>query len=109
MMTEQQGNAVIGLLTEIRDLLVQSRECQAASAVVLMRVCDEIERPRLLREHLEAQSRLHLEESERERARATAKAQLDQAETRRTTLWAGGAGILSTREGLALPEGGPDS
>lgn len=110
-MTEQQATTMLATLADIRDLLRDSRECQAASAMVLVRVCDEIERPRILAAHLEAQRKVHLEESERERQRISAKQALDAAEHRRTQMWVGGAGIPTMRQGPppaapALDEGG---
>src|SRR5688572_25803116 len=69
----------IALLSEIRDLLQKGLDCQAASAITLEAIRCELARPRLLREHLEAQSAIHLEECERERLRLAAKAELDHA------------------------------
>jgi hypothetical protein len=69
----------IALLSEIRDLLQKGLDCQAASAITLEAIRCELARPRLLREHLESQGKVHLEETERECQRQTAKEELDHA------------------------------
>jgi hypothetical protein len=85
---------VIALLTEIRDT-------QAASALCLLEIRNELARPRLEAEHLRIQTNVHIAESERERQRVAKHAELEQA--RMPTLRVGGAGAgLYIRE-VAAP------
>jgi hypothetical protein len=71
---------------------------QAAEMIALLReIRDELQRPRLAREHIERQQRARDAEQVTRLATARAADAADAAERAKRALWAGGAGIPKVR------------
>jgi hypothetical protein len=82
MVTEAQADTMIALLVEIRD---------------------ELQRPRLAREEADRRMNEQLLKNHGLLEAAHAADAAERAEKAKTSLWAGGAGIISVREGGPKP------